>query len=107
MDVVTGLVAEKPVVIFSKSSCCMSHSINSLICSFGANSTVYELDQIPNGRQIERALLQLGCQPSVPAVFIGQEFIGGANEVMSLQVRNELVPLLIRSKAIWIWNKSK
>ena len=107
MDVVTGLAAEKPVVIFSKSSCCMSHSINSLICSFGANPTVYELDQIPNGRQIERALLQLGCQPSVPAVFIGQEFIGGANEVMSLQVRNELVLLLIRSKAIWIWNKSK
>nr|POE52873.1 monothiol glutaredoxin-s6 [Quercus suber] len=102
-----GLVAEKPVVIFSKSSCCMSHSINSLICSFGANPTVYELDQIPNGRQIERALLQLGCQSSVPAVFIGQEFIGGANEVMSLQVRNELVPLLIKSKAIWIWNKSK
>ncbi|KAL4603189.1 hypothetical protein ACB092_10G107600 [Castanea dentata] len=92
MDVVTGLVAEKPVVIFSKSSCCMSHSINSLICSFGANPT---------------STVAVGCQPTVPAVFIGQEFIGGANEVMSLQVRNELVPLLIRSKAIWIWNKSK
>jgi glutaredoxin 3 len=105
MDTVTRMVADKPVVIFSKSSCCMSHSVRSLICAFGANPTVYELDQAPNGQQIERALQQLGCQPSVPAVFIGQEFIGGSKDVNSLHLRNELVPLLIRAKAIWIWNQ--
>ncbi|KAK9984022.1 monothiol glutaredoxin-S6-like [Quercus robur] len=104
MDIVQRLVAEKPVVIFSKSTCCMSHSIRSLICSFGANPAVYEIDKIPNGQQIERALLQLGCRPSVPAVFIGQELIGGADEVMTLQVKSKLVPLLIRAKAIWLWN---
>ncbi|GLT53763.1 hypothetical protein SLA2020_270130 [Shorea laevis] len=105
MDTLTRMVADKPVVIFGKSSCCMSHSVKSLICGFGANPTVYELDQAPNGRQVERALLQLGCQPSMPAVFIGQQFIGGSKEVNSLHLRNELVPLLIRAKAIWIWNK--
>ncbi|GMY16462.1 monothiol glutaredoxin-S6-like [Fagus crenata] len=102
---ITRCVAENSVVIFSKSSCCMSHTIKSLIRSFGANPVVYELDQMPNGSQLERALLQLGCQPSVPAVFIGQDFIGGANEITSLHIRNELAPLLIRAKAIWIWNK--
>ncbi|GMY16461.1 monothiol glutaredoxin-S6-like [Fagus crenata] len=103
-SIVPRLVGENPVVIFSKSSCCMSHSIKSLICSYGANPTVYELDRIPNGQQIERALLLLGCRPSVPAVFIGQQFIGGADEVMTLQVKSKLVPLLIRAKAIWLWN---
>ncbi|KDP28099.1 hypothetical protein JCGZ_13870 [Jatropha curcas] len=103
MEMVNSMVKEKPVVIFSKSSCCMSHSIKSLICGFGANPTVYELDRIPNGQQIERALVQqLGCQPSVPAVFIGQKFVGGEKQVMSLHVQNQLIPWLMDAGAIWI-----
>ncbi|EEF41633.1 monothiol glutaredoxin-S1 [Ricinus communis] len=102
MEMVNRLVKEKPVVIFSKSSCCMSHTIKSLICGFGANPTVYELDRIPNGQQIERTLMQLGCQPSVPSVFIGQKLVGGEKQVMSLHVQNQLIPLLIDAGAIWI-----
>jgi glutaredoxin 3 len=102
---IMDLVASNPVVIFTKSSCCMSHTVELLIRSFGANPIVYELNQVPNGRQIERALLQLpGCQQSSPAMFIGQQFIGGNKEFNSLHLRNELVPLLVRAKAIWIWN---
>lgn len=102
MEVVTRMVAERPVVIFSRSSCCMSHTIKTLISSFGANPTVYELDEIQNGQQIEKALQQMGCKPTVPAVFIGQQLIGGPNQVMTLHVKNQLVPLLIRAGAIWI-----
>ncbi|KAE9593845.1 hypothetical protein Lal_00036361 [Lupinus albus] len=102
MDIITSMVAEKPVVIFSKSTCCLSHSIKSLIINFGANPTIYELDEITNGKNIESLLIQMGFQPSVPAVFIGQQLIGGSKRIMSLLVRNELVPLLINAKAIWI-----
>ncbi|ESW35063.1 hypothetical protein PHAVU_001G203500 [Phaseolus vulgaris] len=102
MDMITSMVAEKPVVIFSKSTCCLSHSMTSLIRSFGANPTVHELDEMANGQQIESALLQMGCQPSVPAVFIGQRFIGGSKKIMSLHLRNELIPLLMNAGAIWI-----
>jgi len=70
--------------------------------SFGANPTVHELDEMANGQQIESALLQMGCQPSVPAVFIGQRFIGGSKKIMSLHLRNELIPLLKNAGAIWI-----
>ncbi|KAJ6941020.1 monothiol glutaredoxin-S1-like [Populus alba x Populus x berolinensis] len=80
----------------------MSHSIKSLIRGFGANPTVYELDRIPNGQQIERALVQLGFGQSVPAVFIGQRLVGNERQVMSLHVQNQLVPLLIQAGAIWI-----
>ncbi|KAJ8749640.1 hypothetical protein K2173_026289 [Erythroxylum novogranatense] len=96
------LIAGRPVVIFSKSTCFMSHSIKALICSFGANPTVYELDQIPNGQHVEEALRQLGCHPSVPAVFIGQRFVGGDQQVMSLQIKNQLGALLKNAGAIWI-----
>nr|XP_009775406.1 PREDICTED: monothiol glutaredoxin-S6-like [Nicotiana sylvestris] len=102
MDMVMKLGATSSVVIFSKSSCCISHSIETLIRSFGANPTVYELDRHPNGKQIEKALIELGCQPSVPAIFIGNEFVGGSNEIMSLNVRSKLRQLLIRANAIWV-----
>ncbi|XP_062096169.1 monothiol glutaredoxin-S6 [Humulus lupulus] len=103
MATIQSLVGEKPVVIFSKLSCSMCHSVKSLIKNYGANVTVYEIDELSNGQQIERELLlQLGCQPSVPAVYIGQKFIGGADMIFTLQLKNELVPLLIQARAIWI-----
>lgn len=86
MDVLKPLVDEKPVVIFSKSSCCVSHSMKQLISSYGANPTVHELDELPNGRQIEQALESIGNDPAVPALFIGQEFVGGSNKLLILQV---------------------
>ncbi|CAI9774313.1 unnamed protein product [Fraxinus pennsylvanica] len=102
MDAVMRLTTEKPVVIFSKSSCCICHSIKTLICSFGANPTIYELDELPNGQQLETALQASGPRPTIPTVFIGQELTGGANEIMSLHVKGKLVPLLKKAKAIWI-----
>ncbi|GKB22209.1 monothiol glutaredoxin-S2-like protein [Tanacetum coccineum] len=63
---------KKAVVIFSKSSCCICHIIKTLICNVGANPTIYELDEHPEGQKIEKELKSLGFKPSVPAVFIGQ-----------------------------------
>ncbi|KAL2464031.1 Monothiol glutaredoxin-S2 [Forsythia ovata] len=105
MERVNRMVAEKPVVIFSKSSCCMSYSIKSLFNEFGVNPAVYELDEIPRGGEIEQALLRLGCNPAVPAVFIGGEFIGGDNEIMSLHLRRSLKPMLKRAGALWFDDK--
>lgn len=103
MDRVYHLVEEKAVVIFSRSTCCMSHSMKQLISSYGANPTVYELDQTPNGDEIDMALQQiLGQSPSIPALFIGQRYIGGAKELITLQVQGKLVPLLREAKAIWV-----
>ncbi|XP_017630218.1 monothiol glutaredoxin-S6-like [Gossypium arboreum] len=102
MEAVTRMVADRPVVIFSRTTCCMSHTIKTLISGFGANPTVYELDEIQDGQQVERALQQMGCKPGVPAVFIGQQLIGGPNQIMTLQVKNQLVPMLMRAGAIWI-----
>ncbi|KAG8382983.1 hypothetical protein BUALT_Bualt05G0136600 [Buddleja alternifolia] len=102
MDTVSKMVSEKSVVIFSKSSCCMSHTIRSLFSDFGVNPMVYELDEISRGREIEQALSMLGCNPTVPAVFIGGEFVGGSDEVMSLHIKRSLKPMLKRAGALWV-----
>ncbi|XP_022930446.1 monothiol glutaredoxin-S2-like [Cucurbita moschata] len=102
MEIVNKLVSDKPVVVFSKNSCCMSHTVKSLLCDFGVNPTVYELDELPGGHEIEQALIQIGCSPAVPAVFIGDQLIGGANEVMSLHLKRNLIPMLRRAGALWV-----
>ncbi|XP_057430551.1 monothiol glutaredoxin-S4-like [Lotus japonicus] len=102
MDRVTTLASERSVVIFSKSTCCMCHTIITLFSDFGVNPTVHEIDEMPRGRDIEQALSRLGCSPAVPAVFIGGELVGGANEVMSLHLNRSLIPMLRRAGAIWV-----
>ncbi|KAL2506689.1 Monothiol glutaredoxin-S5 [Abeliophyllum distichum] len=101
MERVNTMVAQNPVVIFSETSCCMSHTIKSLIREFGVNPVVYELDEIPKRREIEQALSRLGC-PNVPAVFIGGECVGGANEIMTLHLNRTLRPMLTRAGALWL-----
>lgn len=102
MDRISRMVSEKPLVIFARTTCAMCHSIKSLFMDFGVHPTVYELDEIPRGREIEQALLRLGCNPTVPAVFIGGELVGGANEVMNLHLNRSLRPMLKRAGALWV-----
>ncbi|XP_010548927.1 PREDICTED: monothiol glutaredoxin-S5-like [Tarenaya hassleriana] len=102
MEAVTKFVSEKPVVIFSKSSCCMSHTIKTLFHDFGVNATVHELDEMARGREVEQALAILGCSPTVPAVFIGGQLVGGANQVMSLHLSRSLIPMLKNAGALWV-----
>ncbi|KAI3687323.1 hypothetical protein L1987_81018 [Smallanthus sonchifolius] len=101
MDRVKIMVFERPVVIFSKRSCIMSHTVKSLFSDFGVNPTVYELDEIARGHEIEQALSGIGCS-TIPIVFIGGELVGGTNEIMSLQLKRGLKPMLVRAGALWV-----
>ncbi|XAR54521.1 Thioredoxin-disulfide reductase [Bertholletia excelsa] len=103
MDRVTRLASQKAVVIFSKSSCCMCHAIKRLFYEQGASPAVYELDEDSRGREMEWALVrQLGCNPAVPAVFIGGTFVGSANTVMTLHVNGSLKKMLKDAGALWL-----
>ncbi|KAI3973514.1 hypothetical protein MKX01_020921 [Papaver californicum] len=103
MEMVRTLSSQHAVVIFSKTTCCMSHTIKSLFNELGVSPVVHELDQDPKGTEIELVLLTLlGRRPTVPAVFIGRELIGGANEVMTLHLNGTLKPLLKHAGAMWL-----
>ncbi|KAF8392557.1 hypothetical protein HHK36_022902 [Tetracentron sinense] len=102
MERVRILASKKPVVIFSKSTCCMCHTVKALFSELGVYPAVHELDAIPNGREIEEALLTLGRNPAVPAVFIGGVLAGGNKEVMDRHLEGSLVPWLIQVRAKWV-----
>ncbi|KAG1326292.1 glutaredoxin-C1-like [Cocos nucifera] len=103
MDRVTSLASQRAVVIFSKSSCCMCHTVKRLFCELGVNPAVYELDEVRGGKEMEKALVQLlRRSPPVPAVFIGGKLVGSTDTVMSLHLGGNLVPLLRDAGALWL-----
>ncbi|MQM10107.1 hypothetical protein Taro_042999, partial [Colocasia esculenta] len=66
VEMVEMLGLKSAVVIFSVSSCCMCHAVKQLFCGMGVNPMVYELDEDPHGRDIERALMRLLGDPHRP-----------------------------------------
>ncbi|KAL5060496.1 hypothetical protein RYX36_032100 [Vicia faba] len=94
MDKVMRLASEKGVVIFTKSSCCLCYAVNILFKELGIRPMVYEIDQDPDGREMEKALMRLGCTAPVPAVFIGGKLKGSTNEIMSLHLSGLLTQML-------------
>ncbi|KAI3830831.1 hypothetical protein C5167_043417 [Papaver somniferum] len=102
MDKVMKLASQKAVVIFSKSTCCMSHAIKSLFYDLGVSPAIYELDEESRGREMEKALQRLGCNPTVPAVFIGGKLVSSTNTIMSLHLSGALIPMLKEAGAIWL-----
>ncbi|XP_028073925.1 monothiol glutaredoxin-S9-like [Camellia sinensis] len=94
MDKVTRVASENGVVIFSKSTCCLCYAVTVLFQELGVNPMVHEIDQDPEGREIEKALLRLGCNGPVPAVFIDGKLVGSTNEVMSLHLSGSLLPMV-------------
>ncbi|KAL9314389.1 hypothetical protein ACSQ67_019841 [Phaseolus vulgaris] len=45
--------------------------VNILFQELGVKPLVHGIDHDPEGREMEKALLRLGCNAPVPAVFIG------------------------------------
>ncbi|XP_060197814.1 glutaredoxin-C13-like [Lycium barbarum] len=94
MDKVQKLASENGVMIFSKSTCCLCYAVSILFRELGVNPYVHELDHDSDGKEMDKALTKMGCNPSVPAVFIGGKLIGSTNEIMSLHLKGSLVQLL-------------
>ncbi|KAF8394523.1 hypothetical protein HHK36_020733 [Tetracentron sinense] len=102
MDRVRALARQNAAVIFSKNTCFMSHAIKRFFYELGVSPAIYELDEDSRGRDMELALLSLGCSPSVPAVFIGGVMVGSTENVMSLHIDGSLIPMLKDAGAIWL-----
>ncbi|RYR06005.1 hypothetical protein Ahy_B06g085809 isoform B [Arachis hypogaea] len=89
------LITEHPVIIFTRSSCCMCHVMKKLLATIGVNPTVIELDDH-----------EIAALPSssnrAPAVFIGGACVGGLESLVALHVSGHLVPKLVQVGALWV-----
>ncbi|GAV56956.1 Glutaredoxin domain-containing protein [Cephalotus follicularis] len=86
------LISEHPVIIFSRSSCCMCHVMKKLFSSLGVHPTIIELNDH------EMAVLpshHVTCYPPAPSLFIGGTCVGGLESLVALHLRGDLVPKLV------------
>ncbi|XP_071703424.1 glutaredoxin-C6-like [Rutidosis leptorrhynchoides] len=88
------LITENPVIIFSRSACCMCHVMKRLFASLSVHPTVIELEEDEIGGL--SALQDGGGGETVaPAVFIGGERVGGLESLVGLHLSGQLVPKLV------------
>ncbi|XP_021635397.2 glutaredoxin-C6 [Hevea brasiliensis] len=100
------LISEHPVIIFSRSSCCMCHVMKKLLANIGVHPTVIELDDH------EISALPPSPPPSdhdseaprslAPALFIGGTCVGGLESLVALHLSGHLVPKLVEVGALWV-----
>ncbi|RDX71049.1 Glutaredoxin-C6 [Mucuna pruriens] len=89
------LISEHPVIIFTRSSCCMCHVMKKLLATIGVHPTVIELDDH------EITSLPLS-DTTAPAAFIGGTCIGGLESLVALHVSGHLIPKLVEVGALWV-----
>ena len=100
------LIAENPVVIFSRSTCCMCHVMKRLLATHGVHPAVIELED----SEIDSAMAMDSLSTSLPGrgkgafspiVFIGGEPVGSLESLMALHLTGELLPKLAQARALW------
>ncbi|XP_047973363.1 glutaredoxin-C6-like [Salvia hispanica] len=85
------LIAENPVIIFSRPACCMCHVMKRLLSTVGVHPTVIELD--------DDEIAALSPRPA-PDLYIGSAPVGGLESLVALHLSNTLVPRLVQVGAL-------
>ena len=75
-----GLIKDNPVLMLSFTTCPFCVKAKGVLDGMGTKYTVVELDADQDGKAIRAELGDLIGRTSVPAIWIGQEFVGGCND---------------------------
>jgi len=95
----TGLIEDEPVLMLSFVKWPFCIKAKALLDAKGAKYTVIELDEAVDGKAIRAELGEMMGRTSVPAIWIGGQFVGGCNDgpmggVMKLNETDKLDVLL-------------
>ena len=82
------------LVVYSKTTCPHSRAVKELLRSLSQGYVAVELDQVPEGRSLQRALARMTGVSTVPQVFIKGEFVGTADGMRAAQASGRLARLL-------------
>ncbi|KAG0149578.1 hypothetical protein CROQUDRAFT_653393 [Cronartium quercuum f. sp. fusiforme G11] len=92
---VEDAISEHTIIVFSKTECPHSRATMRTLNEFEKNIHVIELDQIPDGPEMQAYLKIKTGQSSVPNIFIHQTHIGGNSDIQHLKAKGELRSLFL------------
>ena len=83
-DFVNREIDQNKIIIFSKSYCPYCTKAKELFSTLNVPGTkVYELDNMDNGADIQKALLDITGQRTVPNIFINKKHLGGNDDAQA------------------------
>lgn len=91
---VQGLIQSNQIFIASKSYCPYCRSTIGTFASLGVKPLVLQLDELPDGQQIQDALREITGQNTVPNIFIEGKHIGGNSDLQAINSTGDLQNLL-------------
>jgi len=91
--IVQKLIADNKIVVFSKSYCGYSMKAKNAFKELGVPHKVVELDQHPQGQQLQSALRELTGRGTVPNVFISGKSVGGGDDMQRMLKTGELLKM--------------
>jgi len=94
MEQVEHYINTHQVMVFSKSTCPFCVKIKQLFDSLNIKYEVLELDQMPDGADIQAALAERSGQRTVPNVFINGKHVGGCDDTLKLHTENKLLQMV-------------
>lgn len=93
-DFVKEEVEGNDVVVFSKSFCPFCKKTKKLMTKLEIDATVFELDKMDDGADIQEALAEMTGQRTVPNVFIKGEHLGGNDDTQKAAKSGKLQEML-------------
>ena len=93
-EAVEQTVAGSDVVIYSKSWCPYCAQTKKLFDSLDQPYTAIELDERDDGEELQRTLLDMTQQRTVPNVFVGGKHLGGNDDTQQAARSGKLAELL-------------
>lgn len=92
MNMVDFYIDPTKIIIFSKTTCGFCKKAKELFNKLGyTDLTIYELDQIREGTNLQGALKQKTNQTTVPNIFLYGIHVGGYDDLYSLYESNRLM----------------
>lgn len=100
-----SLIADEPVLVFSSTTCPYCTMAKEILDSKKAKYTTIEYNEVEDGQGLRAEMGEIVGRSSVPAIFIGGEYIGGCNDggkggIVPLENSGELDELLKKVGAI-------
>lgn len=89
----TGSPSTPRVTLYTTTWCAWCHRAKSVLESYGATWTEIDVDQLPGGRD---ELYSLTGRSTVPQIFIGDEHVGGYDDLARLERHGHLAAMLKR-----------
>ncbi|KAJ3216934.1 thioredoxin reductase [Dinochytrium kinnereticum] len=93
-EIVQKYIAENHVMVFSKSFCPYCKKAKALLSSLNVKYLAIELDNESNGAEIQAVLQEISGQRTVPNIYIGQQHIGGCDDLHAAHNSGKLKNLL-------------